>query len=66
VEDSGEVVFRLHAQDGSIRVKMGASNDGSGFLLLDANHEPAVQALANIGGTLTLRDGAGQPRPAPR
>lgn len=34
-DDDGEVVLRLRDADGSIRVKLGASKDGSGLLLLD-------------------------------
>jgi hypothetical protein len=46
VEDSGEVVFRLRDQDGTIRVKLGASRTGSGLVLLNEDTEPGVQALA--------------------
>lgn len=56
-EVSGEVVFRLMDKNGTIRVKLGAAEDGSGLLLLDENTEPAVHALAkNKGSTLTLVD----------
>jgi len=60
VEPSGEVVFRLRGQDESIRVKLGASADGSGLVLIDDRTEPAVQILAQQDGTsLTLTDHSG-------
>jgi hypothetical protein len=46
VEPSGEAVFRLRDSSGQIRVKLGASGDGSGLLLLDASTEPAIHMLA--------------------
>ena len=59
VEDTGEVVFRLRDASGTIRVKLGAAEDGSGLLLLDERTEPGVQILAKESGTsLTLADGA--------
>jgi hypothetical protein len=51
VEPSGEVVFRLRDQEGQIRVKLGASRDGSGLLLLDDATEPGIQALAGADDT---------------
>lgn len=46
VEPSGEVVFRLRDEAGTIRTKLGASRTGSGLLLLNEDTEPGVQALA--------------------
>jgi hypothetical protein len=46
VEPGGEAVFRLRGSKGEIRVKLAASEDGSGLLLLDDRTEPAVQILA--------------------
>jgi hypothetical protein len=61
VEPGGEVVLRLTAPDGSIRVKLGAGADGSGLLLLDDASEPGLQALAKKTGTsLTLTGNNGQ------
>ena len=58
IEDSGEVVFRLRDRQGTIRVKIGAGEDGSGLLLLDEKTEPGVQLLAKDAGTsLSLSDG---------
>lgn len=58
VEDSGEVVFRLRDAQGTIRVKIGAAEDGSGLLLLDEKTEPGVHLLAKDDGTsLVLSDG---------
>ncbi|HUP25871.1 MAG TPA: hypothetical protein VNB06_23385 [Thermoanaerobaculia bacterium] len=58
VEESGEVVFRLRDASGTIRVKIGAAEDGSGLLLLDEKTEPGVHLLAKSDGTsFTLSDG---------
>lgn len=57
VEPSGETVLRLHNAKGEVRVKMGASEDGSGLVLLNDSTNPGIQALAkHSGGTLTLFD----------
>jgi hypothetical protein len=58
VESSGEVVFRLTAPDGSIRVKVGAREDGSGLLLLNNRSEPGLQALAKSNDTSLSLAGA--------
>ena len=61
VEPSGEVVFRLRDAGGTIRVKIGASEDGSGLVLLDDGTKPGVHALAQRAGTsLTLAKGTRQ------
>jgi hypothetical protein len=53
-----EVVFRLRDQDGTIRVKLGASRAGSGLLLLNEATEPGVHALARAKETsLSLQRG---------
>ena len=58
VERNREVVFRLRDQDGTIRVKLGASRTGSGLLLLNEATEPGVQALAGAKATsLSLQRG---------
>ena len=58
VESSGEVVFRLRDSSGTIRVKLGASEDGSGLLLANEATEPGVHILAKRSGTsLTLKRG---------
>ncbi|MGC3945400.1 MAG: hypothetical protein QM762_12950 [Chryseolinea sp.] len=44
VED--EVVLRLMDQEGTIRVKVGANQQGSGLVLLDNHTEPGVHVLA--------------------
>ncbi len=46
VEPGGEAVFRLRDAQGTIRVKLGAGENGSGLLLLDETTEPAVQIIA--------------------
>ncbi len=60
VESSGEVVFRLLDQKGTIRVKLGAAEDGSGLLLANDATEPGVHLLAKPAGTtlkLANKDG---------
>ena len=60
VEPTGEVVLRLTAPDGSIRVKLGAGADGSGLVLLNDASEVGLQALAKQTSTslsLTNKDG---------
>lgn len=57
VEPSGEAVFRLTDAAGTIRVKLGAAEDGSGLLLMDDRTEPAIHALAKRTGTsMTLAE----------
>ena len=51
VEPDGEVVFRLIDHNGTIRVKLGASEGGSGLLLLDETTEPGVHLIARRSGT---------------
>jgi hypothetical protein len=70
VERSGEVVLRLLDQNGTIRVKLGAGEDGSGLLLADEATEPAIHMIARRTGTskratttsITLRGTNGQQR----
>ncbi|MGQ0569259.1 MAG: hypothetical protein ACT4P5_06970 [Armatimonadota bacterium] len=63
VESNGEVVFRLRDAKGTIRVKLGASEDGSGLVLLNESTEPGVQILAKRTGTsLTLTGKGGRQR----
>jgi len=63
VESSGEAVLRLLAQDGTIRVKLGAAKDGSGFALLNDATEPGVHILAQPNGSsLKLKNKDGRER----
>ena len=62
VETGGEVVFRLRDAKGTVRVKLAASADGSGLLLLDDRTEPAVHLLAAPGGTTVTLAGKGKPK----
>ena len=64
VEESGEAVFRMRDEKGQIRVKLGASERGSGFILMDDQTEPGVQMLSGVSAltnkrdtNVTLRDG---------
>ncbi len=63
VEPGGEVVFRLRDENGNIRVKLGASEEGSGLLLLNELTEPGIHLLVDPSETyitLTEQDGAKQ------
>ena len=51
VEANGETVFRLRDAKGTIRVKLGASEDGSALLLLNDSTNPGIHALAKSNGT---------------
>jgi hypothetical protein len=51
VEANGEVVLRLLDRNGTIRVKLGAGENGSGLVLLDEATEPGVHLLARRAGT---------------
>jgi hypothetical protein len=42
VEADGTVVFRLFDQTGTIRVKLGADQNGSGLVMTDETTEPGV------------------------
>jgi hypothetical protein len=58
VERGGQVVFRLRDQNGIIRTKLGADENGSGLLLLDEQTEPGIHLVASRNGTTaTLRRG---------
>lgn len=43
--------LRLRSADGMVRVKLGATVDGSGLLLFDQEAEPAVWLASNKSGT---------------
>jgi hypothetical protein len=43
--------IRLRSADGTIRVKLGATDDGSGLLLCDEHAEPAVTLMSDKAGT---------------
>ena len=63
VEEDGEVVFRLRDAKGTIRVKLGASEDGSGLVLLDDSTSVGIHALAKKKETsLTLINKEGEKR----
>jgi hypothetical protein len=58
VTSDGQVVFRLRDEQGTIRMKLGADENGSGLLLLDATTNPGVHAVATRARTtLTLQRG---------
>jgi hypothetical protein len=59
-ETNGEVIFRLRDEKETIRVKLGASEAGSGLLLINDLTEPGVHLLARQDDTsLTLTDQSG-------
>jgi hypothetical protein len=59
-ETTGEVIFRLRDENENIRVKLGASEEGSGLLLINELTEPGVHILAKQGDTsLTLMNQGG-------
>ena len=61
VEANGETVFRLRDAEGTIRVKLGASKDGSALLLLNDSTSPGLHALARSSGTsITMINKNGQ------
>jgi hypothetical protein len=63
VEADGEAVFRMRDDGGAVRVKLGASRDGSGLVLLNDRTEPGVHVLAARAGTsLTLAAAGKEPR----
>jgi hypothetical protein len=51
VESEGEVVLRLMDRTGTIRVKLGASESGSGLMLADETAQPGVHMVARKGAT---------------
>lgn len=59
-ETNGEVIFRLRDEEGTIRVKLGASAEGSGLVLINERTEPGIQLYAQRDTTsLTITDQAG-------
>ena len=60
---NGEVIFRLRDEKETIRVKLGASEEGSGLLLLNDLTEPGVHLMAtqdDTSLTITNQSGAEQ------
>jgi len=52
IEDEGDVVvFRMKDSTGTIRVKIGADEAGSGLVLLDGDTNPGVHVLAKKTGS---------------
>lgn len=62
VGEDGGGNLRLRAGDGTVRVKMGATADGSGLLLLDKEVEPAVRLGADRSGTSLVLEEKGKQR----
>ena len=57
LESDGNVVLRLMDEEGTIRVKLGASRKGSGLVLLNESTEVGVHLLADGSIRLKNRDG---------
>ena len=56
--DDGSANLRLRNGSGEVRVKIGASKDGAGLVLLDNNTQPGITLYAKDGvGAATLADG---------
>jgi hypothetical protein len=51
VEPDGEAVLRLRGEKGTIRVKLGAKEAGSGLILMNDETDPAIHMIANESGT---------------
>ena len=51
VGEQGGGNIRLRSADGTVRVKVGATADGSSLLLFDKEAEPAVELTSNKSGT---------------
>jgi hypothetical protein len=63
MESSGEVVLRLRDETGTIRVKFGASKNGSRLVLPNDSTEVGVHLLAkDTGSSLRLVDKKGKER----
>ncbi|GMW01667.1 MAG: hypothetical protein AMXMBFR84_28040 [Candidatus Hydrogenedentota bacterium] len=62
VEDSGEAVFRMRDSKGTVRMKIGANEDGSGLALMNEETEPGVHMLAkrDKGSSITLTEADGK------
>lgn len=60
--DDGSAQLRLRNGKGEVRVKLGATSEGAGLVLLDRNTEPALQLhAAGSGSAITLEE-RGKPR----
>jgi hypothetical protein len=60
--DDGSGNLRLRGGNGEVRVKLGATKDGSGLILLDNNTEPALWLEAKSQGTSITLAQSGKPK----
>lgn len=60
--EDGSGNLRLRGGNGEVRVKLGATKDGSGLVLLDKNTEPAVWLEAQSQGTTLTLAQSGKPK----
>lgn len=61
LEDTGEVVFRMRDASGTIRVKIGGDENGTGFVFLDGQTNAAIHGQAGKeGGKITVTDKSGK------
>jgi hypothetical protein len=63
IEKTGEVVFRMRDEKGTIRSKFSAGESGSGLSMMDDRTEATVQIRSNqAGGNMVLIDREGRER----
>jgi hypothetical protein len=63
VTPEGETLLRMRDANGEMRVKLGASEEGSGLVMADQSTQPGLHVLAKRGSTVvTLTDTNGQQR----
>lgn len=60
--EDGSANLRLRSGQGEVRVKLGATNDGAGLVLLDSHTEPALQLRAAPAGPAITLEERGKPR----
>src|SRR5688572_22293298 len=60
-ETDGTTVFRIKDEEGTIRVKLAGSKEGSGLVLLNEKTEPGFHVLTKAAGTsVTISDKLGK------
>lgn len=65
--EDGSANLRLRSGSGEVRVKLGASNEGAGLVLLDNKTEPGVALYAKDGGgAATIAEGGKSKRVVPQ
>ena len=63
VESTGEIVFRMRDRTGTIRIKVGADEGGSGFVFLDGLTNTGIHGvIKNEGSTIAITGKDGKVR----